>query len=430
MRSNSYHVKNIFFFPLFFILVAGIIFYGCSSSDSPYQNSEGPSIVAGIVFESPLEFDSGENPLSISSGDFNGDNQTDFIVASSRKQDGISTTADGTLTILQYTSSSSSRFPFVLNTITPTTEEWRQDIVSIDYSGDNITDLVVTQTDEDKIKFLINDGSANFSDNGSIEVGDVPLNIISGDWNNDNQTDLAVVNRDNSSVSILQNSSGVFSVSQTLSVDERPIRIATGDWDEDSDSDLAVLLRDNTRIQIWLNSGTGSFSKQDISYSVGSSPIDMISGDWDCDDNLDLAVSNTGDDTISLIYGEGDGTFTLPVAIKSGRGPGSLAVADFNNDNKMDFVVGHRFLVSTPGVSLLTGDFSLTLSDTSSSTGYSSSVSFAATSEEEGAPPAEIVIIDADNDSKLDLLITLPLAKKLAVLFGKQYSGTLTCSSS
>ncbi|GIT73918.1 MAG: hypothetical protein Ct9H300mP28_37320 [Pseudomonadota bacterium] len=38
-----------------------------------------------------------------------------------------------------------------------------------------------------------------------------------------------------------------------------------------------------------------------------------------------------------------------------------MASADFNNDNKMDFVVGHPFLVSTPGVSLLTGDFSLTL---------------------------------------------------------------------
>ena len=374
-----------------------------------------------------MEFDAGENPLSIALGDFNGDNNTDLVVASSRKQNGISTSPDGTLTLFQYTSSSGSRFPFVSSTITPTTEEWRQDMVSVDFTGDNITDLVVTHTGEDKIKFLLNDGIANFSDNGSIEVGDVPLSIISGDWNNDNQTYLAVVNRDNSSVSILQNNNGVFSVSQTLSVDERPIRTASGDWDADSDADLAVLLRDSTQVQIWLNSGTGSFSKQNTSYAVGSSPIDMITGDWDCDGNPDLAISNTGDDTISLIYGKGDGTFAEHVAIKSGRGPGSMASADFNNDNKMDFVVGHRFLVSTPGVSLLTGDFSLTLSDTSSVTGYTSSVSFAATSEEDGAPPAEIVIIDADNDSKLDLLITLPLAKKLAVLFGKQYTGKLAC---
>ena len=104
-----------------------------------------------------------------------------------------------------------------------------------------------------------------------------------------------------------------------------------------------------------------------------------------------------------------------------------MASADFNNDNKMDFIVGQRFIVSTPGVSLLTGDFSLTLSDTSSVTGYEPSVSFAATTEKDGVPPADIVIFDADNDSKLDLLITLPLAKKLAVLFGKYYTGRLTC---
>ncbi len=427
MRNNSYLVKYFWTVSLFFNLGVGIILYGCSSSDSPMQNSNGPSNVSGTVFETPLEFDAGENPLSIASGDFNGDNKTDLVVASSRKQNGISTSADGTLTLFQNNSSSSSRFPFVLSKITPTTEEWRQDMVSVDYSGDNITDLVVTQTDEDKIKFLLNDGSANFSDNGSIEVGEVPLSIISGDWNNDNQTDLAVVNRDNSSVSILQNNNGVFSVSQTLSVDERPIRTASGDWDADSDADLAVLLRDSTQVQIWLNSGRGSFSKQTISYSVGSSPMDMITGDWDCDGNPDLAVSNRGDDTISLIFGKGNGTFAEQVAINSGRGPGSIASADFNNDNKMDFVLGQKFLVSTPGVSLLTGEVSLILSDTSSVTGYASSLSFATTTEEDGAPPAEIVIIDADNDSKLDLLITLPLAKKLAVLFGKQYTGKLTC---
>lgn len=427
MRNNSYLVKYYWIISLWFFLGVGIVFYGCSSSDSPFQSSTGPSNVSGTVFETPLEFDSGENPLSIATGDFNGDNETDIVISSSRKQDGISTTGDGTLILFQNTSSSSSRFPFVSSTITPSTEEWRQDILSIDYSGDNITDLVVTQSDEDKIKFLLNDGSANFSDNGSIEVGDVPLRIISGEWNNDNQTDLAVVNRDNSSVSILQNINGVFSVSQTLSVGERPIRTVSGDWDADSDDDLAVLLRDSSKVQIWLNNGAGSFTEQATSYAVGSSPIDMITGDWDCDDNLDIAVSNSGDDTISLIYGEGNGTFAEEVAINSGRGPGSMASADFNNDNKMDFVIGHRFLVSTPGVSLLTGDFSLTLSDTSLSTGYSSSVSFAATTVEDGAPPAEIVIIDADNDSKLDLLISLPIAKKLAVLFGKQYTGMLTC---
>ena len=213
MRNKLFLVINYWKASFWFIIGVEIILYGCSSSDSPMQSSTGPSNVSGTVFEPPLEFDAGANPLSIASGDFNGDNKTDLVVASSRKQNGISTSADGTLTLFQNTPSSSSRFPFVSSTITPTTEEWRQDIVSVDYTGDNVTDLVVTHSDEDKIKFLLNDGRANFYDNGSIEVGDVPLNIISGDWNNDDQTDLAVVNRDNSSVSILQNNNGVFSVS-------------------------------------------------------------------------------------------------------------------------------------------------------------------------------------------------------------------------
>ncbi|MDC0152403.1 VCBS repeat-containing protein, partial [Deltaproteobacteria bacterium] len=359
--------------------------------------------------------------------DFNDDNKTDYIVASSRKQNGISTTEDGTLTLFQKNSSSSSRFPFTSSTITPATAEWRQDVISLDFNGDNKTDLVVTHTGGDKIKLLRNDGGANFTDNGSVTVGDVPINLISGDWNIDNQTDLAVVNRDNSSVSILQNSSGVFSISQTLSVSTHPIQIAGGDWDSDNDTDLAVLLRDNTLVQIWLNGGTGTFSKQTTTYTVGSLPMGMISGDWNCDGKQDLAVSNSGDNTLSLIYGKGTGEFETPVTISSGRGPGALAAADFDNDSKMDFVVGHHFLVSTNGVSLLTGDFSLTLSDTSSSTGYGSTTSFAATTVKDGSAPAAIVISDVDNDSKLDILITLPVSKKLAVLSGKLYSGNLSC---
>ena len=148
MRIKSYFVKYFWTVSLFFNLGVGIIFCSCGSSDSSMQSINGPSNVSGTVFEAPLEFDAGENPLSIASGDFNGDNKTDLVVASSRKQNGISTSADGTLTLFQNTSSSSSRFPFVSSTITPVTEEWRQDLVSVDYTGDNITDLVVTNTDE------------------------------------------------------------------------------------------------------------------------------------------------------------------------------------------------------------------------------------------------------------------------------------------
>ena len=428
MNAKYYSSLNLRMVILLFLVSSGTFFLvACRSTDLATESSAGPSSVSGTVFEAVVEYDAGENPLGITFGDFNGDNKTDIVVTSPRKQDGISTTEDGSMTLFLNNSSSSSSFPYTASTITPATAEWRQDVISGDFTGDNITDLVVTHTDQDKIKLLRNDGSATFTDNGSLTVGDVPLKLLSGDWNSDNQTDLAVVNRDNSSVSILQNNSGLFSVSQTLSVSAHPIQIASADWDGDNDTDLAVLSRDSTLVQIWLNSGSGTFNAQSTTYTVGSSPIDMISGDWNCDAKQDLAVSNFGDSTISLIYGKGTGDFDSPLTISSGRGPGTLAAADFDNDSIMDFVAGHHFLVSTSGVSLLTGDFSLTLSDNTSSTGYATPVSFAASLAIDGAAPADLAISDVDNDSKLDVLITLPVSKKIALLSGKQYSGNLSC---
>ena len=428
MNTKLFSSLNLRTVILLFLVSSGIICTAaCSSTDLPTESSIVPSSVSETVFEAVVEYDAGENPLGITFGDFNGDNKQDIVVTSPRKQDGLSTTADGSMTLFLNNSSSISSFPYTSSTITPATAEWRQDVISADFTGDNITDLVVTQTDQDQIKLLSNDGSATFTDNGSLTVGDVPLKLLSGDWNSDNQTDLAVLNRDNSSISILQNRSGVFAISQTLSVSAHPIQIVSADWDGDNDTDLAVLSRDSTLVQIWLNSGSGTFSAQSTTYTVGSLPTDMISGDWNCDAKQDLAVSNYGDSTLSLIYGNGTGDFDSPLTISSRSGPRTLAAADFDNDSKMDFVAGHNFQVSTSGVSLLTGDLSLTLSDNTSSTGYASPVSFAASLAADGSAPADLAISYVDNDSKLDLLITLPVSKKIALLSGKQYSGNLSC---
>ena len=79
----------------------------CSSSDIPTESSVVPSIVSGTVFESVVEYDAGENPLGITLGDLNGDNnKNDILVTSPRKQDGISTTADGSMTLFLNNSSS------------------------------------------------------------------------------------------------------------------------------------------------------------------------------------------------------------------------------------------------------------------------------------------------------------------------------------
>jgi len=427
--KNSSEVRG--FLNRNFLLILGSMginfFISCSSSETPTQSNEGPSEIIGTYFEAPLEYSAGENPVDIVFGDFNVDNGTDILVTSPRKQSGFSTDSDGTMTIFLNDSSLSSRFPYNSSTLKPNEDEWRQDVVTIDFNGDNTTDLIVTDSDQKRIKLFSNDGDGTFSDNSSVVVGELPIKMVSGDWNNDNKTDIAVVNRDNNSVSILQNNNSIFSVSQTIAVEELPITISKGDWDNDTDMDIAVLSRSSNLVQILLNDGSGIFNVQDTTYSVGNSSFGMISGDWNCDLKTDLAITNSGEDTLSLIYGTGTGNFEAPIKIISGRGPRGIAAADFDNDNKMDFVVGHQFFVTTSGLSLLTGDFSITLSDNNYQNGYAPPISFAASLTENGASPAELTISNVDNDSKLDILLTVPAIKKLVLLSGKQFYGNLSC---
>ena len=137
-----------------------------------------------------------------------------------------------------------------------------------------------------------------------------------------------------------------------------PLKTVSGDWDNDSHTDLAVLASADNAIEIWLNDGSGNFSKSSTQPSSSrSSPRDLISGDWNCDGYLDLATADYLGNSISLFYGQSSGAdFSSPQTIITGKGPASLASADFNNDGRMDFVIAHRFYYTTSSLSLLTGD--------------------------------------------------------------------------
>lgn len=54
-------------------------------------------------------------------------------------------------------------------------------------------------------------------------------------------------------------------------------------------------------------------------------------------------VANYNDGTVTLLLGNGDGTFTQPLGspFAVGKGPFSLAAADFNGDGKLDIAVAN-----------------------------------------------------------------------------------------
>jgi hypothetical protein len=100
--------------------------------------------------------------------------------------------------------------------------------------------------------------------------------------------------------------------------------------------------------------GTGGMTLQHPSNSLAFAPIASISSggtkpgsvvlaDFNGDGKLDIAVSNFTSNTISVFLNKGDGTFQNPIVSPvqiTAIGLGPIAVGDFNQDGKPDLVVG------------------------------------------------------------------------------------------
>jgi hypothetical protein len=76
--------------------------------------------------------------------------------------------------------------------------------------------------------------------------------------------------------------------------------------------------------------------------SGGSKSGSVVLADFNGDGKLDIAVSNFSSSTISVFLNKGDGTFQDPIVspvLIAALGLGPLAVGDFNQDGKPDLVV-------------------------------------------------------------------------------------------
>jgi uncharacterized repeat protein (TIGR01451 family) len=95
-----------------------------------------------------------------------------------------------------------------------------------------------------------------------------------------------------------------------------------------------------------LRSFAADFTSRD--YPVGQQPHAVLVYDFNGDGKPDIAVlnlggtsSSTGEGSVSILLGNGDGTFQAAKNFDvGGINPTSFAVADFNNDGKLDLAIG------------------------------------------------------------------------------------------
>jgi hypothetical protein len=216
-----------------------------------------------------------------------------------------------------------------------------------DFNKDNKLDIVVANSGTDNIDIFFEDDNGTFVNQTTYSTGSGshPYSVAVSDFNKDNFLDIVVANYGtNNIVLFLGKENGNFS-NQTFSTgSSRPLFISVGDFDNDSTKDIAVVHYGTNDIGIVLGYGNGTFTNS-TNYPTGfdSLPYSLALGDFNNDNRLDIVVANYGTDDIAIFLGYGNGSFIDPIRYTTtpGSNPISIAIAYFNDDHHLDIVVAN-----------------------------------------------------------------------------------------
>ncbi len=229
-------------------------------------------------------------------------------------------------------------------------------------------------------------------------VGTAPRAVASGDFNGDGKLDLVVANSGNPAVGddgnvsiLLGNGDGTFQPANNIAAGKSPFSIAVGDFNGDNRLDVVVANNSSNTVSVLLGNGNGTFQTHvDYATATGTGPNSVAVRDFNGDQKLDLAVTAPFN-VVSVLLGNGDGTFQAHVDYAMGSDARAVALADFNGDGKLDLALAGKF--SGGGlISILEGNGDGTFQPP---VGYDTA----------GSLGLSLAVGDFNGDGKLDLVL-------------------------
>ena len=296
------------------------------------------------TFQAPRtsSFDGIGSAVSLAVGDFNGDGQLDLVVV---------TAGDlhhpGSVSVLLGNGDGTFRTSFGHSTLGSFSSPVSVGVA--DFNGDDQLDLVVSNLDSlGSVSVLLGNGDGTFQAPQDYLLGPWNITLAVADLNRDGHPDIVTANTSNSiegSVSILLgNGDGTFQDPQTIPLDHPTGVMLVGDLTGNGTPDLVLndTLYPANEITVLLGNGDGTFQAPITSF-VGSIVRSMALADFNQDGRLDLAVGvggGNGPNGVSVLLGNGDGSFQ-PTSISYGSGASVGAVADFTGDQFPDVVTAN-----------------------------------------------------------------------------------------
>ncbi len=291
-------------------------------------------------------------------GDFNGDGKLDIIT--------ISNVYFPVATILLGNGDGTFQAPATLNL--GVGNGLYSLVASTDFNGDGKLDLVLLSPNFGTgatMAVLLGNGDGTFAAAVTYQVPVAPYLLI-GDFNGDGKPDIAIAGPNDESgepnliVVLINNGEGTFQSPVQYSVTGVITSMAIADMNGDGKLDLVVCTSGQIGgVSVLLGIGDGTFASP-ITYTSTLLSIygaSLAVADFNDDGKLDLALNNSSspDNAVAILLGKGDGTFQAPpVLYSAGLSPAGLIALDVNGDGKPDLAVwGGYFILTYYSVTVL-----------------------------------------------------------------------------
>jgi FG-GAP-like repeat/Abnormal spindle-like microcephaly-assoc'd, ASPM-SPD-2-Hydin len=278
-------------------------------------------------------------------------------------------------------------------------------IASGDFNDDSMTDLAVLPYSGNTVEVLLGNGNGTFKPHLSYATGSDPVSIAVGDLNRDGILDLAVTNGGGASVSVLLgNGDGTFQLHEDYATGGFPMAVAEADVNRDGRLDLIVVNYYDGTVSVLLGNGDGTFQPHmDWSSGDAYTLVSVAVGDFNGDNRLDLAVGGSSD-SVSILLGNGDGTFQPPLIYATKYGSGSVLAGDFSGDGVLDLALLGSDSNLKGYVTLLLGNGDGT---------FQGGLNYVV-----GTAPSAMLTTDLNGDGKLDILVLNEGSNSVSVLLG------------